>query len=71
MFHFLSAGIDETNQAEGHVGRLSHLSSVGLTLVQTQTRRGGGLPQAFGTSLEKALQRRHYTKHSAMSKCSL
>lgn len=47
MFHFLSAGIDETNQAEGHVGRLSHLSSVGLTLVQTQTRRGGGITAGF------------------------
>lgn len=49
MFHFLSTGTDERNQAERHVGRLSHLSTVGLMLVETETRRGGGgLPQALG-----------------------
>lgn len=50
MFHFLSTGIDERNQAERHVGRLSHLSTVGPALVETQARRGGGggLPRAFG-----------------------
>lgn len=31
----------------------------------------GGLLQALRISLEKALQRRYYTKHPAISKCSL
>lgn len=30
----------EWNQVERHVGRLSHLTTVGLMLIQTQTWRG-------------------------------
>lgn len=52
------------------MGRLSHLTT------RTDADSDGdmgmeGLLRAFGVSLEKALERRYYTKHRAISKCSL
>lgn len=39
-FHFEVKTLMEWNRVERHVGRLSHLTTVGLMLIQTQTRRG-------------------------------
>lgn len=58
----------ECNRVERHVERLSHLSSVSAVLIQTETWRGEDYSRLLEHPSEKALQRRYYAKHAAISK---
>lgn len=58
----------ECNRVERHVGRLSLLTTVSPVLMQTETWRGEDYSRLLEHPSEKALQRRYYAKHAAISK---
>lgn len=60
--------VTECNRVERHVGRLSQLTTVSRVLIQTETSRGEDYSRLFEHPSEKALQRRYYAKHPAISK---
>lgn len=66
-FSFLRK-VMECNRVERRVGRLSHLTTVSSVLIQTETWRGEDYSRLLEHPSEKALQRRYYAKHPAISK---